>query len=101
MFPWSEKQLQTHTEIIYDSVTDPNGWRTLIEKLVTDLDLRSGHISLEALDQSGIKQRFSHGISDEENQLIINHFHKIDPWTKALTQLPTGRGFLAQEGGFK
>lgn len=68
----------------------------LIEKLVTDLDCRSGHISLEALDFSGIKQRFSHGMSEEQNQLVVSHYHKIDFWTQALAKIPKGKFYPSE-----
>lgn len=90
MFKWTETQQQSHIETIYDSAGNPQGWSTLIDKLVTDLDCRSGHISLETLDLSGIKQRFSKGISKEENELVFSHYHKLDIWTKELLKLPKG-----------
>ena len=92
----TESLIQSHIELIYDSVGSPEGWQALIETLVSDLNCRSGHISLEALNQSGIKKRYSSGISQEENDLVINYFHAHDNWTKALVELPE-RKFYASE----
>lgn len=91
-----EKQLETLIEMIYDSVTNENGWDLVMDTLVHDLDFRSGHFSLEALDQSGINTYYSNGISDNENQLFMDHFYKIDIWTEALAKKPPGKFYLSE-----
>ena len=92
-----ESLLQSHIELIYDSVTDDQGWAALIETLVSDLDCRSGHVSLEALDQSCLKQRYSSGIAEEDNQLIVDYYHQHDVWTKALVKQSIGRFYLSEQ----
>ena len=91
-----EKQLEPLIELIYDSVTNENGWDLVMDTLVHDLDFRSGHFSVEALDQSGISSYYSSGISDTENQLFMEHFHKIDVWTEKLAKKPPGKFYLSE-----
>jgi len=92
----NERLLKSHIETIYDSVGDSDGWSTLIERLVDDLNCRSGHISLEASDLSGIKQRYSKGISDQENQRVKDYFHKLDIFTQSLKRKQKGLFYSSQ-----
>lgn len=88
--------LQAHIELIYDTITDPDGWSTLIETLVHDLGFRAGHISLERLDRTGIKQRYSSGIDPRDTRLLMEHYHKLDIWTQKLCNHTPGRFYLSE-----
>ena len=89
----SQRLLQPHIQVIYDAVLEEDGWNGLISHLTNELEFRSGLISMEGLDGSGIIKRYSVGYTDQENQALKEHFHCMDVWTQALREQPTGRAW--------
>ena len=82
--------IQTHVQAIYDSVLEADGWNKLLDGLTSELGFRSGLISVEGLDGSGIRKRYSVGYTEQENLALKEHFHSIDVWTQTLREQATG-----------